>query len=84
MSVVADRVVTSVSIKPDKFAKVSAICAERGCSKSWFINRALDLFIAECMEDKADYETAASAWKEFEESGEKGISIDELRKKLNV
>ena len=58
--------VVSLSFQPEIFNKINEYCAERGCSRSWFMNKAAELYLAECLEDKADYETAAEAWAQFE------------------
>lgn len=74
----------SISFMPDMFNKINSYCAERGCSRSWFINKAAELFLNDCLEDKADYETAAAAWADFEKSGKKVFSADEVRKELGL
>lgn len=74
----------SISFAPEMFTRIDAFCRERGCTRSWLINKATTLYLDEALEDKRDYEIAAAAWKEFEASGDKGIPFDELRKKLNV
>lgn len=68
----------SVSFKPDMFQKINDFCNYRGCSRSWFMNKAAELFLNECLEDKADYESAAAAWAEFEKSRKKGYSAEEV------
>ena len=68
----------SVSFKPDMFQKINDFCNYRGCSRSWFMNKAAELFLNECLEDKADYEDAVAAWAEFEKSGKKGYSAEEV------
>lgn len=68
----------SVSFKPDMFQKINDFCNYRGCSRSWFMNKAAELFLNECLEDKADYESAAATWAEFEKSGKKGYSAEEV------
>ena len=74
----------SISFMPDMFNKINNYCAERGCSRSWFINKAAELFLNDCLEDKADYETAAAAWAEFEKKGGKTYTSDEVRKELGL
>ncbi len=68
----------SVSFKPDIFNKINSYCAQRGCTRSWFINKAAELYLAECLEDKADYDAAVSAWNEFEESDRKTYTSEEV------
>lgn len=74
----------SVSFQSDIFMRINSYCAERGCSRSWFINKAAETFLAECLEDKADYETAVEAWAEYEKSGFKSYSADEVFKKAGL
>lgn len=74
----------SFSVKTDVLDKMTAYCKERGCSRSWFMSKALEAYLAECLEDQADYEDAVAAWKEFEESGGKTYTIDELRKEFGL
>lgn len=76
--------VVSVSFKPDMFSRINAYCAERGCSRSWFMNKAAEAFLAECLEDKEDYETAASALKAFENGDGKTYTTAELRKEFGL
>lgn len=75
--------VMSLSFQPEMYQKITDYCASRGCSRSWFMNKAADLFLKECLEDKADYETAVAAWTEYEKSG-KSYTADEVRKELGL
>jgi predicted DNA-binding protein len=84
MQAVRNSKIMSLSFQPEMFNRITAYCAERGCSKSWFMNKAAELFLNECLEDKADYETAAAAWAEFEKSGKKGYSLEEVSKELGL
>ena len=72
----------SVSFQPDMFSRINNFCEERGCTRSWFINKAAELYLSEYLEDKKDYESAVKAWKEFETSGSKGYTAEEARKQL--
>lgn len=74
----------SVSFKPAMFQKINDFCDYRGCSRSWFMNKAAELFLNECLEDKADYEDAVAAWAEFEKSGFKSYTLDEVSKELGL
>ena len=74
----------SVSSQSDIFMRINSYFAERGCSRSWFINKAVETFLAECLEDKADYETAVEAWAEYEKSGFKSYSADEVFKEAGL
>lgn len=74
----------SISFYPDVFQKITEYCTERGCTRSWFMNKAAEVFLNECLEDKDDYETAASAWADFEKSGKKTHSADEVFSKAGL
>lgn len=74
MAVSAKAKSMSVSFKPDMFQKINDFCDYRGCSRSWFMNKAAELFLNECLEDKADYEAAVAAWADYEKSGKKSFS----------
>ena len=74
MAVLAKAKSMSVSFKPDMFQKINDFCDYRGCSRSWFMNKAAELFLNECLEDKADYEAAVEAWADYEKSGKKSFS----------
>ena len=74
----------SISFMPDMYQRINDFCSYRGCTRSWFMNKAAELFLNECLEDKADYETAAAAWAEFEKSGKKGYSLEEVSKELGL
>ena len=74
----------SFSIRTDILDDLSAYCAERGCSRSWFMTKALENYLKECKEDKEDYETAAAALAEFEKGDGKTYSLDEVRKELGL
>lgn len=80
----AKAVSLSVSFQSETLGKIDAYCAERGCSRSWFMNRAAKLFLNECLEDKADYEAAAAAWSDYEKSGRKSYSSAELREEFGL
>lgn len=74
----------SISFMPDMYQRINDFCSYRGCTRSWFMNKAAELFLNECLEDKADYETAAAAWAEFEKSGKKVFTAEEVRKELGL
>lgn len=74
----------SFSAKPQLFQQVDAICAQRGCTRSWFLNKAVENFISECLEDKADYETAVAAWEEYEKSGRKSVTAASVFEKAGI
>ena len=74
----------SFSAKPQLFKQVDAICAQRGCTRSWFLNQAVENFISECLEDKEDYEAAVAAWEEYEKSDRRTYTSEELRKEFGL
>ncbi|WP_406040548.1 hypothetical protein [Succinimonas sp.] len=61
----------SVSLNPELFSKLSVYCLERGCSRSWLINKAIERYMAEieACEEQEDYEEAVTAWEEHVKSG---------------
>ena len=61
----------SVSLNPELFSKLSVYCLERGCSRSWLINKAIERYMAEieAYEEQEDYEEAVAAWEEHVKSG---------------
>ncbi len=74
----------SFSASPDLVTTLDAYCSKRGCSRSWFVSTAVKNYLAECLEDQEDYETAAAAWSSFEKSGGKTYSSAELRKEFGL
>lgn len=78
MQSVRNSKIISLSIQPETYKKVNAYCSERGCSRSWFINKAVERYLDECIEDQIDYKIAVAAWTEFKKSGEKGYSSEEV------
>ena len=74
----------SFDVKPQLFKQVDAICAQRGCTRSWFLNQAVENFVSECLEDKADYEAAVAAWEEFEKGDRRTYTSEELRKEFGL
>lgn len=73
----------SVCFNQKMFDKINSYCAARGCSRSWFMSKAAELYLKECLEDKEDYEIAVKAWKDFEKDGLK-ISSKELFEKAGL
>lgn len=76
--------VMSLSFQPNLFNRITDYCSERGCTRSWFMSKAAENFLSECLEDKEDYEAAASAWADFEKSGKKSHSADEVFSKAGL
>ena len=77
---------TSVNVSIDKelFEQIEVICAKLGRSQSWFFKNATKKFIAECLEDIADYEAGLAALEEFEKGDRKTYSLEEVRKELDL
>lgn len=46
--------------------------------------RQAQIDLAECMEDKTDYDDAVAAWEEYEKSGRKSHSAEEVRRELGL
>lgn len=80
----AVRKVMSLSFQPDMFNRITSYCKERGCSRSWFMNKAAEVFLSDCLEDKDDYDIAASAWADYEKSGKKSHSAEEVFSKAGL
>ena len=60
----------SLSFQPEMFNRITAYCAERGCSKSWFMSKAAELFLNECLEEITKSEGSTSSVNEAGEAGE--------------
>lgn len=73
-----------ISFQPELFTRITDYCAEHGCSISWFVNKAAEFYLNECLEDKADYEAAVAAWEEFEKSGGKTYTSEDLRAEFGL
>lgn len=74
----------SVSLKPEMYEQINTYCKERGCSRSWFFDKASSEFLKEYLEDKADYETAVASWIDFEKNGGKTFTSKELRTEFGL
>ena len=48
------------------------------------MTKACEKYLMECLEDKADYDCAVKAWKEFEQGDGKTYTSEELRKEFNL
>ena len=76
----------SISFEPQLMAAVNEYCAGKGCSRSWLVNKALTEYFASLedasLEDQEDYETAVTVLDEFEKSGCKGYTSEEIRDEL--
>lgn len=43
---------TSINFKQDTWQRLNTYCSEYGCTISWFVNKAVEKFILESLEDK--------------------------------
>ncbi len=74
-----DSVVTiSAQIPSDLDKDLTEICQLEERSKSFYIKKALEKYLAEKRQDLADYHHAKKLWEEFKSSGEKGIPYEEV------
>ena len=74
----------SFSIKPELYNQINSFCSEQGCTRSWFITQAINQYLLESLEDKRDYEDAVKAWHEYEKSGFKSYTAEEVHKELGL
>ena len=74
---------SSISFDPELMATINEYCTEKGCSRSWLVNKAVIAYF-EKLEDKEDYETAVTVLEEFEKSGSKGYTSEEIRKEFDL
>ena len=76
--------VMSLSIQSEMFNRITDYCSLRGCTRTWFMNKAAELYLNECLEDKADYEAAVAAYAEWEKGDQKTYSLAEVRAELGL
>ena len=76
--------IISFSLQPDVYQKVNKYCSERVCTRSWFINKAVNSYLNQCLEDSEDYNTAVKALAEFKKGNKKTYSLDKVRKELGL
>ena len=81
---VKNKTSVNISIDTELFEQIEVICAKLGRSQSWFFKHATKKFIAECLEDIADYEAGVAAWEEFEKSGRQSCSAEEVFEKAGL
>ena len=81
---VKNKTSVNVSIDTKLFEQIEVICAKLGRSQSWFFKNATKKFIAECLEDIADYEAGVAAWEEFEKGDRKTHSLEEVCKEVGL
>ena len=68
----------------DNYFKLISAVKKSGMSRSAFVNRAVERYLAELQEDQEDYEAAVAAWEEFEASEKKGKTLSEFKKELGL
>lgn len=44
--------IMTLSLKPELYSNITEYCEKRGCTKSWFMNKAAEQFLTKCSEDK--------------------------------
>lgn len=71
---------TAVRLPEDLEKRLDTLVEKTHRTKSYYIRRALEDFL----EDREDYLLAASRWEEFVKSGKKGISLEEVKKRLGM
>ncbi|ARN84313.1 type II toxin-antitoxin system RelB family antitoxin [Candidatus Nucleicultrix amoebiphila] len=71
---------TAVRLPEDLEHRLENLVQKTNRSKSYYIRKALEEFL----EDREDYLLAASRWEEFVKSGKKGISLEEVEKKMGL
>lgn len=77
-------VTISAQISKELDKNLTMICEIEERSKSYFIKKALESFLAEKLEEIADYNEAKKSYAEFKKSGEKAIPYDKIKKKYKL
>ena len=72
--------ITIRNVPVELWREAKSQAARKGITASKFVIQAL----AERLEDIEDYNEAAQAYREFKESGEKGIPLDQVRRDLGL
>ena len=81
----ANQVVTISAQIPSNFDKdLTKICELEERSKSFYIKKALEKYLAEKRQDLADYHEAKKLYEEFKKSGEKAIPYSKIKKKYKL
>lgn len=76
--------VLSVNLPAELFDKLNKIAEFEERTKSYYVKKALEKFLAEKLEDMEDYIDAKKAYEEFVASGEQGTPWEEVKKKLSL
>lgn len=71
---------TAVRLPEALEKRLEAFAAKTHRSKSYYLRRALEEFL----EDQEDYYLAAAAWEDHQKNGKKGISLEEIEKKMGL
>ena len=74
----------SFTEEPKLRARIDSYCEEESCSLNAFFARAAEQYLAEWLDDRADYEDAVAALEEYERNGRKSYSAEEVRKELGL
>ena len=73
----------SAHITEDLADKLNKVCEFEERPKSFYIKKALEKYLNERLEDIEDYYEAKKAHREFKNSGEVGITFDEVMKNVD-
>ncbi len=76
--------VMSFSLQPDVYQKVNDYCSKRGCTRSWFINKAITAYLNQSFEDSDDYNSAVAPLTEAKKSNKKNHSLSDIQRKLEL
>jgi RHH-type rel operon transcriptional repressor/antitoxin RelB len=77
-----NNIVTISAQIPSSLAKeLGEICELEDRSKSYYVKKALEKYLAEKRQDIEDYHEAKKLYEEFKKSGEKAIPFEEVFKK---
>ena len=71
---------TAVRLREDLEKRLNSLAKKTHRSKSFYIQRAIEGFL----EDQENYLLAISRLETYEKDGKKGISLEEIEKKLGL
>lgn len=77
-------VTISAQIPANLDKDLTRICEIEERSKSFYIKKALEKYLAEKLQDIADYHEAKKLYEEFKKSGKKAIPYDKIKKKYKL
>jgi len=80
-----NNIVTISAQIPSSLAKeLGEICELEDRSKSYYVKKALEKYLAEKRQDIEDYHEAKKLYEEFKKSGEKAIPYSQIKKKYKL